>query len=174
MDVKYIDNSKNEVLAYGLTDNLNSEIRITLPKKITVSKIIFNIQSVFEGKDIRIGQLRILEKVLELKASTETSVKYKTKDGNLRTYNGRLVTWTDYSKWGANVIAKNVAKEQYDLLRLFACRDGFITIEPFPEFEVRDIYEVYIRRSDLEYSINRWSGLFDINLKFEGQEDAAN
>jgi hypothetical protein len=174
MQVKYTDNSKNEVLAYELINNLKSEIRITLPQKITGSKITFNIQSVFNGKDIKIGQLRVLEKVLDLNATTETSVTYKTKDGSLRTYNGRLVTWTDYSKWAATVTAKNVAKEQYDLLKFFACRDGFITIEPFGEFEEKDIYEVYIKRSDLEYSINRWSGLFDINLKFEAQEDAAN
>jgi hypothetical protein len=174
MQVKYIDASNNEVLAYELINNLKSEIRITLPQKIMGSKIIFNIQSVFNGKDIRIGQLRVLEKVLDLNATTETSVTYKTKDGSLRTYNGRLITWTDYSKWSATVSAKNVSKKQYDLLKFFACRDGFITIEPFPEFEIKDIYEVYIKREDLNYGVSRWSGLFDINFRFEGQEDAAN
>jgi hypothetical protein len=174
MDVKYIDNSKNEVLAYQLTNNLNSEVRITLSQKITASKIIINILSTFDNKGIRIGQLRVLEKLFELKATTATEINYCSKEGKLRTYNGRLITWTDYSKWGATVSAKNVSKKQYDLLKFFVFRDGFITIEPFPEFEIKDIYEVYIKRDDLSYGINRWSGLFDINFRFEGQEDAAN
>jgi hypothetical protein len=174
MQVKYIDTSSNEVLAYQLTNNLNSEIRIAFPQKVRTSKIIFNIQETFDNKGVRIGQLRVLEKLFELKATTETEINYCSKEGKLRTYNGRLITWTDYSKWSATVSAKNVSKKQYDLLKFFVCRDGFISIEPFGEFEIKDIYEVYIKREDLNYGVNRWSGLFDINFRFEGQEDAAN
>lgn len=135
---------------------------------------MINILSTFDNKGIRIGQLRVLEKLFELKATTATEINYCSKEGKLRTYNGRLIIWTDYSKWAATVSAKNVSKKQYDLLKFFVCRDGFISIEPFGEFEIKDIYEVYIKREDLNYGVSRWSGLFDINFRFEGQEDAAN
>jgi hypothetical protein len=174
MQIKYIDNSENEVLAYTLTDNLNSEIRIILPQKITASKIIFNIQSTFDNEGIKIGQLRVLEKIFDLQATTNTDVNYVAKDGSLRTYNGRLITWTDFSKWSANIDVKNISKEQYKLLKDFVRRDGFITIIPFADFEDRDVYEVFIRRQDLDYKISRWSGLLDVSLKLEAQENAAN
>ncbi|MDR2426208.1 MAG: hypothetical protein LBD46_03390 [Endomicrobium sp.] len=84
MQIKYIDNSENEVLAYTLTDNLNGEVKITLPQKITTSKIIFNIQSTFNNEGIKIGQLRVLEKIFDLQATTNTDVNYTAKDGSLR------------------------------------------------------------------------------------------
>ncbi|MDR2426207.1 MAG: hypothetical protein LBD46_03385 [Endomicrobium sp.] len=67
-----------------------------------------------------------------------------------------------------------MSKEQYKLLKNFIRRDGFITIIPFADFEDRDVYEVFIRRQDLDYKISRWSGLLDFNLKLEAQENAAN
>lgn len=170
MTVKYLDGSSVEQTIYTLTNNANSEIRIELSASVNISNIIFDITEVFTGTYVYIGQLRVCENIMELTATTNTGVSDILEFGNIRTANGKLIKWTEYRKWSASIQISNMSKTQYDLLKSFIVEDEFVTIEPFPEFEVKDIYEVAL--SGFDYDISRWSGKFNLTLKAEAQENA--
>lgn len=172
MTVKYLNSENVETTIYELEDNESSEIRILLPAKIQTSKIIFEITDIIDGDNISIGQLRVCKHIIDLKATTQTKVQNSGQDGTIRTYNGRLIKWTDYNKWSASVQITNMSKTQYDLLKLFVIADGFITIIPFPDFEIKDVYECGVSLKDFNYDINRWSGLYQLTLNLEAQENA--
>lgn len=170
MTIKYLDGSSVEQTLYTLTNNSDSEIRIDLSASVNISNIIFDITEVFTGTYIYIGQLRVCESIIELSATTQTSISDILQDGKIRTFNGKLIKWTDYRKWSASIQILNMSKTQYDLLKSFVVSDEFVSMEPFPEFETKDFYEVAL--SGLDYDISRWSGKYGFTLKAEAQENA--
>jgi len=173
MTVKYLSSLGVETVLYTLTNNDEHEIRIYLNSKVDTTKITFEITDVFEGTYIYIGQLRVCESIIDLVATTETTARNSVQDGQVRTYGGRLITWTDYYKWAATIQIQNNSKTQYDLLKSFIIADGFVTVIPWEDFEERDVYEVAISLKDLNFDINRWSGLYNLTLNAEAQENAS-
>jgi hypothetical protein len=173
MEVKYLNSFGVEILLDTLVDNDESEVRIYLDDKINTGKIIFEITDIFEGTYISIGQIRVCQSIIDLVATTSTTVRDTVQDGQIRTYGGRLIKWTDYDKWSATVQIQNNSKTQYDLLKSYIIVDGFVTVIPWEDFESRDIYEVAISLKDFSYDINRWSGLYNLTLNLEAQENAS-
>lgn len=176
MTIKCFSSLGVETLVYTLTNNDEPEVRIYLDNRISTSKITFEITDIFEDEDetayAYIGQLRVCGSIINLQATTLTTVKNSVQDGQIRTYGGRLIKWTDYYKWSATIQIENMTKLDCANLKSFLVADGFVTIIPFPDFEERYVYEVAISIKDFNFDISRWSGLCNLTLNPEAQENA--
>lgn len=159
----------------NITSNTEIDLKISFGTA-NFSQFIFNITDTINAENhVRAGQLRLCKHILDLVATTETTVTPVVDEGSLRTFNGTLAAWTNFEKWGARISVKNVKKEQYDLLKKYVKADKYITIIPWKEWEARDIYEVLIARGQIgTYAVNRWSGLISATFNVEAKEDAAN
>jgi hypothetical protein len=169
-------NDATEAPLFTAINNGSANIKFTIPNKLMTGKLIFRIHSINNlDEAIFAGQVRICKSILKLQAFTETEINPVVDDGDLRTFDGSLVAWTNYEKWGAKINARNIQKAQYDLLKKFIKDDGFITIIPWYEWEPKDIYECLIKRGNIgTYAVNRWSGLISQSLTFEAKENAYN
>jgi len=169
------DNSETQIVY--LTENYEKDLVINIPNPVTAGKISITINDIQEQNDdvVRIGQMRICKFIMDLKATTKTEVQPVVDDGDLRTFNGTLASWTNFEKWGARITIENIKKEQLDLLKSFIKEDGYITIIPWYDFEPKDIYECLIKRGVIgTYAVNRWSGLISQSLQLEAKENAVN
>jgi len=168
------DNTQIQIADY--TDNEETNLFIKLEIPVRAGVISFDVTDTIDSvNEILAGQIRVCKFIMNLSATTESEVNPITDEGSLRTFDGSLVSWTNFEKWGAKVNIQNIKKEQYDLLKSFIKNDGYITIIPWYEWEPKDIYECLITRGKIgTYAVDRWSGLISQTLQLEAKEDAYN
>jgi hypothetical protein len=161
------------IQVYSLSNNSSSDIILNI-QEISTSRIEFRITNVFGGYNgIQIGQLRILDHILDLNATTDSSIEFDSQENSLRSYNGRVYAWLDYAKWACNIKANAVSKEQYNILCSEIVKEKFLTIIPWQDFEIKDVYQIYVQAKDLGYDINRFSGKLSFNIKGIAQDNAS-
>lgn len=175
MLIKTIVNNQETTL-FTLSDNQEKDLEIVLVNEYELNQIIFEIIDVFDNDlSVKIGQIRCCNFICNFSATTETEVQPIVDEGSIRTYDGSLVYWLNYEKWGARISAKNIKKEQYFKLKKELKDEGYLTIIPWKSWNIKDIYEVKISAKSFgTYSVNRWSGLISITLTLEAQENANN
>lgn len=159
----------------NITGNAAADLTLKFMTK-KLSKIIFKITDVNTTyAAVAAGQVRLCKFIFDLKATTETTVQPIVDEGDLRTFDGTLASWTNFEKWGANIKITNIAKSQLNLLKKFIKEDKYVTLIPWAEWEARDIYEIMLVRGKIgTYSVNRWSGLISQTITVEAKEDAYN
>lgn len=173
--ISLADKDGNEVFAKSFNNYAKVDGIIRLDNKRWASKLILKVNGTQDGKEAKLGQLRACRSILKLKATTETQVSPTVSEGRIRTYDGRVICWTNYEKWGAEISIENLSKESLNLLKEYIEKDGYITLVPWEDCEIRDIYECRVLRESVgSYRVNRWSGLVSQTLKAEAKEDARN
>ena len=169
----YYYQGETAVEVFELANNEASDLILNI-QEVATSRIEFVITDIFgDYTGIQIGQLRILNHLLDLNATTETSISFDSKENSQRSYNGDLYAWRDYSKWSCQISASGVDKNQYDILARQIYENRFMTIIPWQNFERKDIYEINVNLKDLGFSINRFSGKLSLNIKGIAQENAS-
>jgi hypothetical protein len=176
-------NIKNMIIVYyhgdtpvsliSIANNYRPDLLLSV-QEVETGRIEFQVTDIFgDYSGIQIGQLRILKKILDFNATTSTSIEFDVKENSLRSYNGTLYAWRDYAKWACNISATGVSKEQYNILSSEILKEKFVTIVPWNNFEIKDVYQILIQSNSLGYDINRFSGKLSLNLKGVAQENAS-
>jgi len=167
----YFDAMDAEHPLCTLANNEKKDVVLEFPQ-VNTNKIRVNITST-NSDGIQIGQMRICKYILDLKGTSETTLKPIVSDGTIRTYNGNLISWLDYEKWGATITIQNALLEQINLIREYLDKDEFIIVRPFPVFSDADIYECRVPRPGIGgFNVNRWSGRLDLSIDLEGRDNA--
>jgi hypothetical protein len=171
--IKYIDINGDEKDLYTANNNTSKNFIIQIPPDIMPDHRAYGltIQLLYPFDNsglIQLRQIRIVKFICDLKATSETQLKPATNEGSLRSFDGKLLHWINYEKWGCSIKAENVPKQQYDLIRDYLRRDGAITLIPYFDWDVDAIYEVYSSRKSIgNYSFSRFSGLVSKTFEFE-------
>lgn len=163
-------------LMANILGNQESNLIIKLKREWNLSAIEIDIsRTISDVSSIHLGQLRVCKFLCDLNATTETEVQPIVSEDSLRTYDGSLTHWVNYEKWGARISARNIKKEQFNLIKNKLRDDGYITIIPWQSWDIRDIFQVCIPLNSIgTYAVNRWSGLISTSLTVEAQENANN
>lgn len=112
-----------------------------------------------------IGELKACKFLLnrELCALTSSNYSFECAAGSFRTVNGRLIHYKDYSKWKNSLSISNLIKPQFDAIANEVKNISELTILPFKNFEIKDIYECYIN-PQFSYNVDRKTELYTLNL----------
>lgn len=175
--VSYIDNNEETHQLISYVDNLQSDLIIGLPQVYNIQRLVFEVTDVIglQSNSVNIGQLRACKNLFDLFAKTSIQVDPVTSEGSFRTFDGTLVSWKNFEKWGARITAENIKKSQFDMLKSFIKKDGYITVIPFYDWEAKDIYECLIKRDNIgSYAVDRYSALISTTFNLEAKEDATN
>lgn len=164
-------NNMDNVAEKIITANAASNNIIVLDSAVNATHIIFTFNKAFEGSLCYMGQLRICKFITELSATTKTEIKPVIEEASLRTYSGRLISWTTYEKWGAKISVDNLSKPCLNSIQSFIKSGGYITIVPWFDYEPKDIYECRLTRASAgSYGVNRYTGLAEQTLTLEAKE----
>lgn len=160
----------------NIVDNDKSNLKIKLDRVWEIIAIEISISgTISDATSIYLGQLRFCKFLCDLNATTETEVQPIVSEDSLRTYDGSLTHWVNYEKWGARILAKNIRKEQFNIIKEELKKESYITIMPWESWDIKDIFQVRIPTKSIgTYSVNRWSGLISTTLNLEAQENANN
>jgi len=163
-------------LLANVLNNTKSDLVLNLERDWNLSAIEISVNEVFPSEtDVKLGQLRACKFLCDLNATTETEVEPSVSEDSLRTYDGTLVHWVNYEKWGARISARSIKKEQFNLIKNELRNEGYVTIIPWISWDEKDIFQVRIPIKSIgTYALNRWSGLISTSLTVEAQENANN
>jgi len=135
-----------------------------------IDRIEITINDTQNNENIKFGQLRAVKKITELIGLTETNIDYVVDEGSLRTFDGSLTYWLNFKKWAASISSNHTNINIIDTLREIIYRDGFITVQPFPDFRPFECYEVMIPQKNInKYGVNRFSSLNNLTLELEAR-----
>jgi len=147
---------------FSIVDNEEKELFLQIPQKITTSSIKIIISAANESF-YSIGKLSLCGEIVKLYAKASLDFSFEAAAGNFRTAAGDLIHFTDFIKWNAGLSIDNVPKDNFDVIKSEILDEKELTIIPFKNFEIQDIYECYIAPS-FKYTVDMKSELYSINL----------
>lgn len=160
------DNSGNYTPLFKITDNQEDTVFIKLAKPVKTSSLRIFVEADGNPNTVEIGKIGFYRYLCDLFAQTEATFRKDTNQGSFRVLSGAVVYYGDYDKWEAKIKIENLPRVQFDLLLSEIKSTNRLTVLPFQDFSIGEIYECYAT-PEISYEIDRKTELYSLSLEVQ-------
>ena len=159
VNISYI-NSADKTVSVLTGQTLSANNIIQLPSIITAKSLILTFTA--SGATFSIKQIRAVEALLILSATSTTTLTENSDKGNLTTKSGQFYAWCKYLRPAFKLEVTNGAYSQYQTLKAKEAAAEMVTLIPFQDLDFVCV-EGGLTIDDAK--LNRWSSLVDYTIK---------
>lgn len=149
---------------FELSGNTDSTVLVKLAAPVNTSSVRITIPAEGNPDEVSAGRIGLHRFVLDTWALTDSNFKTQANAGSFRTLSGRYIHYSDYKKWEAKMKLQDLPQQQFNLLAAQTADTAEMTLVPFEDFDAAAIYECGIH-PELDYSVNRKTGLYELTLE---------
>ena len=115
-----------------------------------------------------IGELKVCQSIITGSQLWRSDIPRndEQKSGSFRTGQGGLVSWREWSKFGAAGTLYDVSKTDHDLLFPYLKASGFITIVFWNDFDLTECFEASLVGAP-NHKLDRKTALYEISLELK-------